>query len=82
MGTGAGWAPLVEARGVGAAVRRGESRALVVRGDALNQVWLFIVAPLVGGALAAVVQRFVLYARAEDAARVAGGVEPSDVIVS
>jgi len=27
--------------------------ALVVRGDALNQVWLFIVAPLVGGALAA-----------------------------
>jgi aquaporin Z len=29
--------------------------ALVVRGDALNQVWLFIVAPLVGGALAAVV---------------------------
>ncbi len=27
--------------------------ALVVHGDALNQVWLFIVAPLVGGALAA-----------------------------
>jgi aquaporin Z len=27
--------------------------ALVVRGDALNQVWLFIVAPLVGGAIAA-----------------------------
>jgi aquaporin Z len=29
--------------------------ALVVRGDALNQVWLFIVAPLLGGALAALV---------------------------
>jgi aquaporin Z len=29
--------------------------ALVVRGDALNQVWLFIVAPLVGGAIAAAV---------------------------
>ena len=28
--------------------------ALVVRSDALNQVWLFIVAPLIGGALAAV----------------------------
>ena len=27
--------------------------ALVVRGDALSQVWLFIVAPLVGGAIAA-----------------------------
>lgn len=27
--------------------------ALVVRGDALSQVWLFIVAPLLGGALAA-----------------------------
>lgn len=27
--------------------------ALVVRGDALSQVWLFIVAPLVGGAVAA-----------------------------
>jgi aquaporin Z len=29
--------------------------ALFVRGDALKQIWLFIVAPLVGGALAAVV---------------------------
>ncbi len=29
--------------------------ALIVRGDALSQVWLFIVAPLVGGALAALV---------------------------
>jgi aquaporin Z len=29
--------------------------ALVVGGTALNQVWLFIVAPLVGGLLAAVI---------------------------
>ena len=27
--------------------------ALIVRGDAISQVWLFIVAPLVGGAIAA-----------------------------
>jgi aquaporin Z len=32
--------------------------ALVVRGDALNQVWLFVVAPLIGGALAAVASMF------------------------
>lgn len=32
--------------------------ALVVGGTALRQVWLFIVAPLVGGAIAAVVYRF------------------------
>ncbi|HEY0988746.1 MAG TPA: aquaporin [Kofleriaceae bacterium] len=31
--------------------------ALVVGGDALSQVWLFIVAPLIGGAIAAVVAR-------------------------
>jgi aquaporin Z len=33
--------------------------ALMVGGDALSQVWLFIVAPLVGGALAAVAYRFI-----------------------
>ena len=32
--------------------------ALVVREDALNQVWLFIVAPLIGGAIAAVASVF------------------------
>ena len=32
--------------------------ALVVRGDALNQVWLFIVAPLIGGAIAALASVF------------------------
>jgi aquaporin Z len=33
--------------------------ALVVGGDALNQVWLFIVAPLIGGILGALLFRFV-----------------------
>ena len=32
--------------------------ALIVRGDALNQVWLFIVAPLIGGAIAAVASMY------------------------
>jgi aquaporin Z len=56
--------------------------ALVVGGDALSQVWLFIVAPLVGGTIAAVAHQYVFHARAEEGAHVAGGVEPSDVIVS
>jgi aquaporin Z len=37
--------------------------ALVVGGSALSQVWLFIVAPLVGGVLAAAVHR--LFCREE-----------------
>ena len=56
--------------------------AIIVGGDALNQVWLFIVAPLVGGAIAAVAKKFVFYERAEEALRVAGGVEPSDIVAS
>jgi len=40
--------------------------ALVVAGTALSQVWLFIVAPLVGGVLAAGLHR--LFYRGEDAA--------------
>ena len=32
--------------------------ALFVGGDALSSVWVFIVAPLIGGALAAIVYRF------------------------
>jgi aquaporin Z len=44
--------------------------ALVVRGDAIRQVWLFIVAPLVGGALGALLFRTVIVeerlAEAED----------------
>lgn len=34
--------------------------ALIVGGQALNQVWLFIVAPLVGGAIAALVHQYLL----------------------
>jgi aquaporin Z len=56
--------------------------AIVVGGDAINQVWLFIVAPLIGGAIAAVVHRYVLYERAAEAAAVAGGVAPSDIVAS
>jgi aquaporin Z len=37
--------------------------ALVVGGDALQQVWLFIVAPLLGGALAALVSRTLITGR-------------------
>jgi aquaporin Z len=56
--------------------------ALVVRGDALNQVWLFIVAPLLGGAIAALAHRYVFIERADAATTTPGGVEPTDVIVS
>jgi aquaporin Z len=51
--------------------------AVVVGGDALGQVWLFIVAPLVGGLLAAIVW-LVLIAERPDSAT-AGRVEPSDL---
>jgi aquaporin Z len=34
--------------------------ALIVGGDALKQLWLFIVAPLIGGVIAALVHRYVL----------------------
>ena len=45
--------------------------ALVVGGEALSQIWLFIVAPLIGGALAAVVVRGLIGgARAAEAGRV------------
>ena len=36
--------------------------ALLAGGEALAQVWVFILAPLVGGTLAALVRRFVLTA--------------------
>jgi len=51
--------------------------ALVVGGDALRQVWLFIVAPLVGGILSALVWLTLVVERADPA--VAGHVEPSDL---
>jgi aquaporin Z len=34
--------------------------ALIVGGEALRQVWLFIIAPLVGGVLAALVYRYLI----------------------
>lgn len=39
--------------------------ALLVGGEALKQVWLFIVAPVVGGILAALVYRFLLASEAD-----------------
>lgn len=42
--------------------------ALVVGGTALNQVWLFIVAPLVGGIVAAIVHRMLYPASTADEA--------------
>ena len=42
--------------------------ALIVGGTALSQVWLFLVAPLIGGAIAALVHR-VLYADLERSSR-------------
>ena len=40
--------------------------ALFVGGDALSQVWLFIVAPLVGGVVAALVYKFLIVNKKED----------------
>jgi aquaporin Z len=51
--------------------------ALIVGGDALSQVWLFIVAPLVGGVVAALVWLVLIAERADPA--VAGHVERSDL---
>jgi aquaporin Z len=53
--------------------------ALILGGTALNQVWLFIVAPLVGGVVAAAVH-YVLFAESGAAATAPGaGSETSDV---
>lgn len=52
--------------------------ALIVGGDALDQVWLFIVAPLVGGVLAAVAWLALIAERPEPA--VPGQVERSDLL--
>ena len=51
--------------------------ALIVGGDALDQLWLFIVAPLVGGLVAAVAWIALIAARPESA--VPGQVEPTDL---
>ncbi len=52
--------------------------AIVVGGDALSQVWLFIVAPLIGGALAAGLWLMLISERPESAA--AGQVLGSDIV--
>ncbi len=54
--------------------------AVILGGDALSQVWLFIVAPLVGGLLAAVVWLVLLAERAAPATP--GHVEGSDLPAS
>jgi aquaporin Z len=51
--------------------------ALIVGGDALSQVWLFIVAPLVGGVVAAIVWLVLISERSDPS--VAGHVERSDL---
>jgi aquaporin Z len=53
--------------------------ALIVGGDALSQLWLFIVAPLVGGAIAALVWGFLFVAPPSEEPEPAGRVEPSDI---
>jgi len=56
--------------------------ALVVGGDAIRQVWLFIVAPLIGGALAALAHVYLFYERPVTGEEVPGGVEPSDIDIT
>jgi aquaporin Z len=54
--------------------------ALIVGGDALSQLWLFIVAPLVGGIVAAVAWRAVIKERPTESA--AGQVLGSDIVAA
>jgi aquaporin Z len=54
--------------------------ALIVGGDALSQVWLFIVAPLVGGLLAAGIWLILISEPEQESA--AGQVLESDIVVS
>jgi aquaporin Z len=54
--------------------------ALIVGGDALSQVWLFIVAPLVGGIIAALVWMALVAPSTKPAA--AGQVLDSDIVLS
>jgi aquaporin Z len=54
--------------------------ALIVGGDALSQVWLFILAPLVGGVVAAVAWRALIKERPETTA--AGQVLGSDIVAT
>ncbi|HEY1633932.1 MAG TPA: aquaporin [Acidimicrobiales bacterium] len=53
--------------------------ALIVGGDALSQLWLFIVAPLVGGAIAAVVWGYLFVPDRPKEPVPPGRVQPSDL---
>ena len=53
--------------------------ALIVGGDAIKQVWLFIVAPPIGGALAALVHRFIIVGGVAEEPEAGGEVRPTDV---
>ena len=53
--------------------------ALIVRGDALSQLWLFIVAPLVGGVIAALVWGYLFVPQPAEEPAAAGQVELSDI---
>ena len=53
--------------------------AVIVGGDALSQLWLFIVAPLVGGAIAALVWGYLFLPERAEEPVPAGRVEPSDI---
>src|SRR5205807_6598095 len=53
--------------------------ALIVGGDALSQLWLFIVAPLVGGAIAALVWGYLFVPERAEEPEPAGRVEPTDI---
>ena len=53
--------------------------AVIVGGDALSQLWLFIVAPLVGGAIAAIVWGYLFVPERAEEPEPPGRVEPSDI---
>ena len=53
--------------------------AVIVGGDALSQLWLFIVAPLVGGAIAALVWGYLFVPQRAEEPKPPGRVQPSDI---
>jgi aquaporin Z len=59
--------PFINVTGLSVNPARSLGPAVVVRGEALAQVWLFLVAPLIGGALAGVVDKMTEAAHARRA---------------
>jgi aquaporin Z len=49
--------PFINVTGLSVNPARSLGPAVVVRGAALGQVWLFIIAPIIGGALAGIVDK-------------------------